>query len=248
MEILQTKHTRPLRALIYGSHGLGKSSLAAAAPEPLFINLEDGLSEIDTVALPQTETFTEFMDQLRLIYSEDHGKKTLVIDSIDKLEVLIFQHVSRQAGVDAISDIPYGQGYGSALAEFNRVIAALTAISVDKNMHIILLAHAEVREFKNPLGENYDVYRVKLREKNGELFAEFVSLIGFLRFDVRTKTKQDGFSESTKVLPNAQRVLCCAPTAQYDAKNRYGINKPIPVPDPTTGWDNLIKAVYGKGE
>lgn len=244
MEIVQTKTKRPLRMVVFGRHGLGKSSLGAAAPDPIFINVEDGLSEIDTSALPLVETFQNFMEQLRWIYTEDHGKKTLVIDSLDRLEGLIFKSVAIAAGADSISDIGYGAGYGSALAEFERVIAALTSISRDKGMHIICLAHAEIREYKNPIGEDYATFRIKLREKNAELFAEFASMVGFLRFEAKTKTKKEGFAESTKVLPNAARVLCVHPDPAFDAKNRFGITRAIQISSPEEGMKSLLTLVY----
>ena len=33
--------------MLYGTHGIGKSSWAAQAPGVLFLNVEDGLNDID---------------------------------------------------------------------------------------------------------------------------------------------------------------------------------------------------------
>ena len=51
MNLLETimtgKAQQPPRLMIYGSEGVGKSTFAASAPKPIFVQTEDGLSEID---------------------------------------------------------------------------------------------------------------------------------------------------------------------------------------------------------
>ena len=55
MEILKTKKNSPPRILLHGDHKTGKSSLAAAAPNPLFIQTEDGLDSIDAQAFQSAQ-------------------------------------------------------------------------------------------------------------------------------------------------------------------------------------------------
>jgi hypothetical protein len=50
--------------MIYGAEGVGKSSFAALAPSPIFIQTEDGLGEIDTSRFPLCKTFDEVIQQL----------------------------------------------------------------------------------------------------------------------------------------------------------------------------------------
>ena len=33
--------------MLYGTHGIGKSTWGAMAPDPIFIQTEDGLAEVD---------------------------------------------------------------------------------------------------------------------------------------------------------------------------------------------------------
>ena len=37
---------KPPRLLVYGTEGIGKSTFAAQAPHPIFVQTEDGLDEI----------------------------------------------------------------------------------------------------------------------------------------------------------------------------------------------------------
>ena len=49
MESITTNKTDlPPRLVVYGRHGVGKSSFGASAPNPVYIQTEDGLGEIDT--------------------------------------------------------------------------------------------------------------------------------------------------------------------------------------------------------
>jgi len=247
MEILKTRQDKPPRILIHADHGLGKSSLAAAAPNPIFINLEEGLDEIDTQALPHPESFAHVLDQLRWVYSGEHDRKTLVIDTVDWLETSINKYVCASAGQATISDFDFGAGYDAAHTHLVTVMTALKDIWATREMAIILLCHSAVKEYKNPTGSNYDTYKLKLRDKNAELFMEFVTLVGFLHFKVYLNTKKGGFGrEETKAIGGTDRILSCFPNAAYSAKNRYGILQDIELPDPQTGWNNLVKAIKGE--
>lgn len=75
------KEAQPPRIMIYGSEGIGKSTFAASAPKPIFIQTEDGLGEIDCAKFPLVGSFDEMMNQLAAIRDEEHEYQTLVIDS-----------------------------------------------------------------------------------------------------------------------------------------------------------------------
>ena len=245
MEIVKTKTNKPPRILIHADHGVGKSSLAAAAPDPLFIQTEDGLESIDTSALPMCRDFDTLMAQLTSVYKEDHQYKTLVVDSLDWTETMIAQHVCKTGNKKSISDFGYGAGFQAVLENFGRVVRALTAIREERGMGVILIAHSQIKTYANPIGSDYDRHCIKLREKNAELFLEWCDLVGFLHFAVFTNTVKDGFGESTKAIGGTDRVLSCAPHAAYVSKNRYGITTDIPIPSPVEGWANLINAIKG---
>lgn len=246
MEILKTRKNKPPKIVIHGDHGVGKSALAAASNNPVFINIEDGLENIDTDAFPVPETFQDVLDQLLFIYEKEHGYKTLVIDSLDWLETLINTHVCHEGGKDSISDFGFGKGFQAALEQFGRVVTALSKIRNERNMAIILLCHSHIKEYQNPLGESYDTFRLKLRDKNAELFLEFVTMVGFLHFETFVrKGEQSGFNQKAKAIGGTERVLSVAPHAAYQAKNRYDITDDIQLPSAEKGWQNIIKAIKG---
>jgi len=246
MEIQKTRKSKPPRILIHGNHGLGKSSLAAAAPAPIFIQTEDGLDEIDAEAFPMAKDFDTVMSQLMQVYQEPHDYKTLVIDSMDWTERLINAHVCKEGGKDSISDFGYGAGFQIVYEQFGRIVKALDMIREERKMAIILTAHSQIKQYNNPLGADFDRHQIKLRDKNAELFLEWCDCVGYLRFQTYVKEKKEGFSTTTKATGGSDRVLSCYPSAAFVSKNRYAITEDIDIPDPATGWDNLIKAIKGE--
>jgi len=68
MSLLEQVHSgrrhRPPRLLIYGTEGIGKSTLAAQAPAPIFILTEDGLDQIECDSFPLARSFEDVLAYL----------------------------------------------------------------------------------------------------------------------------------------------------------------------------------------
>lgn len=83
----------PRRMLVYGTAGIGKSTFATCAPSPIVIQTEDGLGEIDCHKFPVASSLAAVPENLGALYAEDHPYRTVVIDSLDWLERLIWARV-----------------------------------------------------------------------------------------------------------------------------------------------------------
>ncbi len=81
------------RVIIYGEAGCGKTTFGACAPSPVFIQTEDGLGNLDATAFPLATSFDDVMAALQSLYTEDHAFQTLVVDSLDWLEPLVWAKV-----------------------------------------------------------------------------------------------------------------------------------------------------------
>ncbi len=108
------------RVIIYGESGLGKTTFATSAPNPIVIQTEDGLGEIDVPCFPLAESYLDVMKALDSLANENHDFKTVVIDSLDWLESLIWKQVCTDNKVPSIEKIGYGRGYNEALV-FGRI-------------------------------------------------------------------------------------------------------------------------------
>ena len=121
---------RPPRLLVYGTEGIGKSSFAAQAPRPIFVQTEDGLDEIDTDKFPRAEKYEEVVESLAALANQDHPYESVVIDSLDWLERLIWDRVCRDANVTSIekADGGYSKGYTHALTYWREILDLLNAL------------------------------------------------------------------------------------------------------------------------
>jgi len=244
MEIRRTIKKTPPRIIIYGQHGEGKSTLASTAPKPVFIQTEDGLDTIDADAFPKASSYEDIIEQLTyIIKAENFEYKTLVIDSLDWCEKLVNEDICKQNNQESIGDFAYGAGYSKSFTYLTRILKGLDKIRVEKNMAIILIAHAEKTTFQNPLGLDYDYFKIKLREKNAAIFFEWVDCVGFLHSLISVKSEKGGFNkEIKKATGGSTKVFSCFRNPAFESKNRYGIDKDIIIPK-ENGFNNIMAEI-----
>ena len=111
---LQKNSPKAPRVVIYGDAGTGKTTFGACAPSPVFLQTEDGLGNLAATAFPLATSFDDVMGALQSLYAEEHQFKTLVVDSLDWLEPLVWQQVCTTHKVARIEAMPYGKGYVEA--------------------------------------------------------------------------------------------------------------------------------------
>jgi len=177
MSLMNQIHTgrriMPPRILMYGTEGIGKSTTAAQAPHPIFIPTEDGLDQIDCASFPLAQRFDEVVSAISALYTEEHDYQSVVIDSLDWLERLIWDDVCREYGVNCReygvksiekADGGYAKGYTHALTQWREVLNGLDALRNERGMAVILLAHAKVEKFEDPESVAYDRYSPRLHK------------------------------------------------------------------------------------
>lgn len=248
MNILSTVSTGrkpvPVFALIHGVDGIGKSTFASHAPNPLFIGVETGSLQLDVARLPAPHNYAEFIQQLHAMRLEAHDYKTLVIDSLDWLEPLIWSQICAEANVVSIEKFEggYGKGYVRALDFWREVIRTLALLQ--RKMHIILIAHTLVKKFEDP--ENaaaYDRYIVALNEKAAMLVRQAVDCVLFCNYKVKVINIREGAGGAKgKGRGTAERVMYTETRPAWDAKNRF--NLPFEMPLDWKVLGSHIKAFY----
>lgn len=208
----------------YGVEGVGKSSFAASSPSPIFIPTEDGLGTIDCNAFPLIRTFDEMIEALSALYMEEHDFRTVVVDSIDWLEPLIWKKVSADHGVNAIEDIGFGKGYTHAITYWRMYLDGLNALRNEKNMIVIQIAHSMVKRFDNPETDAYDRYQIKLHEKASSLVREHADIVGFCNYHTSVLKEDAGFGKKSKRgVTSGQRLIHLVEKPAFQAKNRYAM-------------------------
>ncbi len=213
---------KPPVVMVTGTSGVGKTTFASSAPEPVFIQAEDGAGNLPLRAFPLVASFDDVMDCIATLYSTEHEYHTLVIDSLDHVEPLIWEQVCRDAGVKQIEDLTYQKGYINALGYWRQLVDGCRALRDVKYMMIIWIAHAEIKRFESPEHDAIDRYEPKLHKRATALMCESCDVIGFARHKVMVRTEETGFGNKRNIgIATGQRELCLVETPAYIAKNRY---------------------------
>lgn len=224
------KRARPVCALVYGVEGVGKSSFAADAPKPIFVGAEDGTSELDVERMPEPRCWADVLDAITALATEKHDRETVVFDTLDWLEPLLHEEVCRREDVKGgIEGFGYGKGYVKALDEWRVFVTWLDELRAKRRMNIILLAHSCVRTFKNPEGEDFDRYMLKMNEKSGALLKEWADSVLFANYQtLATKATTTKKAKAINAV-ESPRYLHTQRRAAWDAKNRFGLPERLPL-------------------
>lgn len=233
--IAKGKRQEPISVLLYGVEGIGKSTFGADAPRPIFIDGERGTDELDVARFPTPETWQDVRDAIRTLTADAHEFETLVIDTLDWLEPLLWRFICQRDGKKDVEDYGYGKGYVAALDEWRIFLAALERLRQAKRMHVVLLAHSWIKPFKNPEGDDFDRYEMKLHAKAAGLLKEWPKAVLFANYE--TIAAKDTKTKRVRGVSTGARFVYTQRTAAYDAKNRYGLPESLPL-----SWASFYEA------
>lgn len=219
---------RPPRIILYGTKGIGKTTFASLAPDPVFLFTEEGhgLLSADRLLISHWDEAFEF---LRMLYTEDHTFKTLVIDSLDWLERLCHEKVKKVHGERIFFD--YGKGFKFAGDLFDEFVRALDKLRLHKNMMIILIAHSKIKRFEAPDVPPFERYMLDLHERAASVVEEWCDVELFATQKVFTTKTDVGFGQNVvQGVGSGERVMYTEERPAYSAKNRYNLPHELPMP------------------
>lgn len=219
---------------ICGDAGLGKTSLAATFPKPFFLRAEDGMQSIPADMMPDTLPVAQdadhfFADLLAFTQSE-HDYKTLVIDSVTRLETMFTDHIIKSDPKKPRSINQalggYGAGMAAVAALHQRVRKAAEHLKNTRGINTVFIAHADTEMMELPDTEPYMRFNLRLNKRSMQPYVDDVDIVGFIRLqtylvgdDGRKQAKSDG-----------SRVLTTYATPSNISKNRFGITDDLEMP------------------
>ncbi|HFI0256492.1 TPA: ATP-binding protein [Streptococcus suis] len=231
MQITKGKRARAQRVVIYGPEGIGKSSLAAQFPNPLFIDTEGSTDNMDVARADKPTSWTMLMNHIAFVKANPTICQTLVIDTIDWAEALALQYICAQHDKSGIEDFSWGSGYTYLIEEIGRLLDRLQEL-VELGINVVLTAHAQVKKFTKPdeLG-GYDRYELKLSNKKTETnvsakVKEWADMVLFLNY--KTYIITDDKTKKQKA-QGGQRVMQTTHSPSWDAKNRHNLPEELPM-------------------
>lgn len=221
----------PLKVIIYGTEGVGKTTLASKFPKPLFIDAENGSGALNVARYPYPTSWQMLMSEVQEFLNNPQGYKTLVIDSIDWAEAKAIEMICAGMKVNGIEDIGWSKGYTYLNEEMGRLLNLLTEV-INRGVNVVLIAHMVIRTITKPEETgSYDRYELKLKQaKNGnncQLVKEWADLILFCNY--REFLVADKTTSKKKATGGKERIMYTEHAATWDAKNRFGLPEVLPL-------------------
>lgn len=219
MKITSGKVIRPQKVVIYGAEGIGKSTLAAQFPHPLFIDTEGGTAQLDVRRIEKPSSFDELLSIVREVAATPNLCKTLILDTADWAEQMCIAGLCAKYKKSGIEDFGYGKGYTYLSEEYARLLSAFDAV-IAAGINVVITAHAKMRKFEQPdeMGA-YDRWEMKLSKQVAPLLKEWCDLLLFCNYKTYVVTAQN----DTKKVQGGKRVMYTSHHACWDAKNRHGL-------------------------
>lgn len=229
----------PLRMLVSGEGGTGKTSLACGADNAIVIDVEGGSHQQNVDRFPQPDCWDDITSAINILRREDHAYKTVIIDSLDFAESMCFAETCRRNNWGSIETPGFGKGYAQAREVWRSdLLDNLDALQAEKGVNVVLIAHTIVANISNPDGSDYTAHKLKLDKKIGPMSYEWVDICAYLAYEPVVD------KEARKVRAK-RHVMKFAPGAAHDAKCRYvGMPDVLEMPDnPKDNWKTFRAAL-----
>ena len=228
--------------LAYGKHGVGKTSFGNEWPNPIFLQCEqgEGNEDLPTFERPP-ETFDDVLGCMGAMLTQPHDRKTLVLDTLDALEPMIWRHICEPKGWETPNSPAYGEGWIAVDEPWRRLFKGCRALK-RVGIGVVLLAHSEAKTFNSPTTDPYDRYTPKLHKRAAAIVQEESDIVGFFDIRVLVKKNADGGFKKTRAIGSGERVIYLEERPGQLAKNRYQM--PESVDYPRGGGYDAIKAYF----
>ena len=197
---------------IYGTCGIGKTTLALSAPKALLLDTDNGIHRVQAEYRTDCVQVKSYQDILDVLEEDLSNYETIVIDTLGELVNFMLKYFAEKDK----SLITRGGTYnikiwGFIKQEFQNLKMKLQEL----NKHLIFVSH--VKEDKD--GET-KVYRMDVAGSTPEAVTKILDFLGFC--EMLGKTRSISFS----------------PSARFYAKNSIELNDYLEIPPLKTGDKN----------
>lgn len=259
---IESRTDGPLRAVIHGPPGTGKTTLAAYLPRPVFIGAEHGIPRDLGFKVKELypKSWADLLDTFDSLTFDEHDYQSAIVDTVDWFEPMLHKHVCerdskretemnpKKRELVSIEDYGFGRGFLVSEEEFRELLRRADTLQASRGMHVALLMHSTVRTFKNPSGPDFDRYEPKSHAKIAALAREWAEAMLFLHYRVdaakisedKDRNKMSPDKARAKGIGGTEIIVGTRHSAMYDAKNRSGMPDELVLKDPNDVIDMLL--------
>lgn len=223
MEIIRGRQQAAWMACVYGVPGIGKSTLAASAPNPLFLDLEGGLTRIDGDKSPRINDWKELVEAMRFAFSSDYS--SIVLDTIDGLEDIIRRTVCEANGWKSIEAPGFGKGFSVMQEKFHEFLTMCESLK-SKNKNVLFIGHELIKTHTAPDRDSYDRYILKMNQKLASVLVGRVDAVLFCQYEAHVKADKSN-EDRLRAIGTGRRIMQTQEAPAWIAKNRFNLEQTI---------------------
>lgn len=226
-----SRDLRGYSVFFYGGWKTGKTTIASKFPNALLLAFEKGYNALAGVRPQPINSWAEFKKVLRQL-KDARAKEmfeTIIVDTADIAYDYCTKYICDNAqrsdggyGVDSISDIPFGKGYGMVEKEFDTALRSI----VQMDYGLVIISHETDKTFTDESSNQYNKIVPTLDKRANNICARMCDIVGYSR----AVTDKDG---------NLTTKLFMRGTPRYEAGSRFKYT-----PDFIDfSYDNLVDAI-----
>ena len=202
-----------LKCLIYGQPGIGKTTFALSAPNPVLLDFDNGVHRVNPEHQCDTLQIESWQDVIDCLNDGSlNSYATIVIDTAGKmLDALSLHLIKMNPKLGKSNGALSLQGYGERKGEFTNFVKRIGAMG----KHIIFVAHEK-------------------EEKEGDAKYIRPEVGGSSGNDLYKELDLIGYMEAI----GKKRTISFLPQEKYYAKNACGLNETIELPILSPGQPN----------
>lgn len=249
------------KIILYGMNGMGKSTLASMAPNPIFLGADDGARRLISPKtgqlvnnVPGIESFADLRDALHQVNLYPAGS-TLVFDTITEYDQWGIKYtcstVRKDGGglAESLEDYGYGKGY-THQNDTMRILLTDCDPLIRRGVNILFLAQQGQATVANLEGADYiqDGPLMTAQPKNGAnvratvcSWCDHIFRIAYPPVEV---TKANVKANKGKATGSTERIIYTEPEVYFVAKNRMNGTLPPVISFSTREDDSLWQMVF----
>lgn len=205
--------------LVYGKQKIGKTTFCTKElPKPLLCAFERGYAAIPGIKAIDVQKWTTFKQIVKQLDTPAAKEmyETVIIDTVDIMASLCESYVCQQAGVSALSEIPFGKLYGEYSKELTNTLRKITMMGYG----LAFIAQEDIKIVKNDKGEEIEKLQPMLDKRALKIVNALVDFILYIgsEWDEQGNSQRYFYTRNTPFITAGSRFGEMAPKIPFSYK------------------------------